>query len=241
MGDIVEKNGPETPARTGKEEALLCIRPVEKKKSIAEVVYKTLKDAIVKGDLMPGQRLVEQRLARKLQVGRAPVHEAVKRLEHRGFVERLPTRGTVVRKVGDDDIREAFGVRAALESYAAYLACEHVTEELLAALLGNINASMHALEKGDLMSVTDLEADFDEMIYRAAGSEVLYKLITTFLDHITRRRTPQRNSMDEVGPFLEAHRALAEAMLRGDRERVEKIARRHVLEKRNLILKREAI
>ena len=149
MRGVPMRKEPRKAGRADPDDFLQWIEPVGKNRSIAQVVYKALKDAIVNGELKPGQRLVEQKLSDKMQVSRVPVREAIKRLEHGGFVQKLPVRGVIVKKISDKDIREAFGVRAALESYAACLACEHVTEESLSALQENIEASARALKNGN--------------------------------------------------------------------------------------------
>jgi DNA-binding GntR family transcriptional regulator len=212
------------------------IDPVGKNKSMAEVVYKALKNAIVNGDLKPGQRLVEQKLSDKMQVSRGPVREAIKRLEQYGFVARLPVRGIIVKKVSEEDVHEAFGIRAALESYAAYQACEHVDDEMIKALENSIESSFRALNKGDLEKVMELNTQFHEMIYRAAKSEMLYKLINTFIDYIARYRKPLLSSKSIAIASLEGHKAMVDAMRRGDKENVERIVKSHILQGRNFIL-----
>lgn len=221
----------------GRNDFLQCFGPVGRNRSMAQMVYEALKDAIVNGNLKPGQRLVEQRISDRMHVSRVPVREAIKRLEHRGFVQRLPVRGVIVRKISDEEIREVFGIRAALESYAASLACEHATKEFLAALQKNIEASSRALEDGYLKKAMDLDSEFDEMIYRAAGSKVLHRLITTFLDHIARYRKPLIRSRNDARVFLEGRRAILQAIMRRDRENVERIAKSHILQCRNQVLK----
>ena len=226
--------GKEMQEETG--EFLKGVDPVGKSRSVAEVVYRTLKNAIVNGDLKPGQRLVEQKLSDKMQVSRVPVREAIKRLEQYGFVARLPIRGIIVKKVSEQDVKEAFGVRAALESYAAYQACEHVDDEMIAALEKSIEASFRALKKGDLEKVRELNTQFHDMIYRASKSEMLYKLIQTFMDYIARYRKPLLSSESNALVSLEGHKAMVDAMRRGDKENVERIVKSHILQGRNFIL-----
>jgi len=228
------KRGEEMQDETG--EFLKGIDPVGKSKSMAEVVYKTLKNAIVNGDLKPGQRLVEQKLSDRMQVSRVPVREAMKRLEQYGFVARLPVRGIIVKKVSEEDVNEAFGIRAALESYAAYQACEHANDELIASLEDIIEASYRALKKGDLEKVMDLNTRFHDMMYRAAKSDMLYKLIQTFIEYIARYRKPLLSSESNAVVSLEGHKAMLDAMRRGDKENVERIVKSHILQGRNFIL-----
>ena len=212
------------------------IKPVGKRSSMAEKAYKTLKSAIVNGDLKPGQRLVEQKLSNKMQVSRVPVREAIKKLEQYGFVQRLPVRGIIVKRISEEDVNQAFGIRAALEGYAAYQATEHVDDAMIAALEGIIEASAKAIEEGNLEKVMELNGQFHEMVYKAARSEMLYDLIGTFLDYIARYQKPLLSSTSNAKASLEGHRAMVAAMRRGNKEDVEKTVKAHILEGRNRVL-----
>lgn len=213
------------------------IDPLKKNRSMAEVVYKSLKNAIINGDLKPGQRLVEQKLSDKMRVSRVPVREAIKRLEQYGFVTRLPVRGIIVKKISEADINQAFGIRAALESYASAMACEHISIGMLDALDASIDASTKALKKGDMERVLELNDQFHEMIYKAAESEMLYKLINAFIDYIARYHRPLLSSRENAMASIEGHKAMVDAMRRRDTENVERIVKSHILQGRNFILK----
>ena len=213
------------------------IKPVGKRSSMAEVAYKALRSAIVNGDLKPGQRLVEQKLSDKMQVSRVPVREAIKKLEQYGFVQRLPVRGIIVKKVSEEDVYEAFGIRAALESYAACQATERVDKEMIAALETILDTARKAVEDGKLEKLMELNAQFHEMVYKAAKSEMLYRLISAFLDFVARYHKPLLNSVSRASASIEGHRAMVDAMRRGDTEEVERIVKAHILEGRDIILK----
>jgi DNA-binding GntR family transcriptional regulator len=202
---------------------------------MAEEVYRVLKNAIIHGDLSPGQRLIEQKLSDKMQVSRAPVREAIKKLEQYGFVVRLPERGAVVKKISEGDIEEALGIRAALESYAAARACGNVCNDLIAALEESIKASLKALKEGDLTTVIELDARFHQMIYEMAKSDVLSNLINIFTDYIARYQKPMLISNAGAGDSLRSHNAMVEAMRRGDKENVERIMKSHILQGRDCI------
>ena len=226
--------GKEGKAPTG--DFLKGIRPVGKRSSMAEVAYKALRSAIINGDLKPGQRLVEQKLSDKMQVSRVPVREAIKKLEQYGFVQRLPIRGIIVKKISEADVYEAFGIRAALESYAACQATEHIDKEMIAALETILAAARKAVEDGKLEKLLELNAQFHEMVYKAAKSEMLYRLVSAFLDFVARYHRPLLNSASRASASIEGHKAMVDAMRRGDKEEVERIVKAHILEGRDIIL-----
>ena len=218
-------------SRSGLAGPLEGIGPGERHTSVAEMVFHRLKDAIMRGDLEPGQRLVEQKLSDKLRVSRAPVREALQRLEEYGFVARLPARGIVVKTIPDREREVVLGIRAALESYAAVRVCERAEDELIAALEETIGASARALRDGDAEAAADLDTRFHQMIYEAAGSDMLSRLIGIFVDYTSRCERLLPASRVGAKVSLEHHKAMLEAMRRGDKEEVERIVRANVLQR----------
>ena len=220
----------------GPADFLTGIEPIGKHKSTTEMVYLALKEAIANGDLKPGQRLVEQKLSDKMRVSRVPVRDAIKRLEQGGLAQRLPARGTVVKKISEDDVDEAFEIRAILESFATAQASKHATGGLLASLEGNIQASSEALNRGDVERATSFDDQFHEMIYKATKSGLLTMLIHTLMDYTARNRKPLFRSRQVAQASLDGHRAIVEAMRRGGKQDVEAIVKSHILRDRLLDL-----
>jgi DNA-binding GntR family transcriptional regulator len=102
--------------------------------ALNERVCQTLRDAIVTGKLAPGQRLVEEALAERLGVSRAPIREALAALQREGLVTCLPSRGVMVTVLTRRDVREIYGLRTALECWAVREACRIATPEQLETL-----------------------------------------------------------------------------------------------------------
>ena len=103
-------------------------------KPLRDVVFETLRDAIIKQVLKPGERLMEIQLADEMGVSRTPVREAIRKLELEGLVVMVPRKGAYVAGVSMKDIHEVYEVRAALEMLAVSLAAERITDEELDAL-----------------------------------------------------------------------------------------------------------
>src|SRR5919202_6686418 len=102
--------------------------------SLQEKVYDHLKQAILAGEIQPGERLLETRLAKSLGVSRIPVREAIRKLEREGLIVAFPRRGVYASSLSPRDVDEVYAVRAVLEGLAARLAAEHRTEEQLGRL-----------------------------------------------------------------------------------------------------------
>lgn len=213
------------------------IKPLGKPRSMGDLAYDYLRHAIIKGDIPPGQRLIEVQLSEQMNVSRIPIREAVKKLEQEGLVERSDKRGFKVKNITREEIEETIGIRALLESYAAYLATEHLTDSVVQKLLNSIKSSKKALEKKQFDKVMQLNTQFHEIIYRAAGSTKLYELINDFRDAISRYRRPLLENPDYVGVSLKDHEEMVAAMVKKKKDRVEKLVRKHIMRGIDIILK----
>jgi DNA-binding GntR family transcriptional regulator len=104
---------------------------INSKINAIEKAKKKIENNILDGILYPHQRLIEREIANQLGMSRTPVREALKQLEVEGLVTRLPTRGLVVREITDEDIRNTFVIREALETAAIKLVCEKITDKAI--------------------------------------------------------------------------------------------------------------
>jgi len=212
------------------------IRPVGKPRSVGDAVYDALKAAITKGDLPPGQRLIERQLSLQLRTSRIPIREAIKKLEKDGLLEKLPYRGFVVKSVTEAEIGEIFGIRAVLESYAAYLATEQLTDVLMKKLEKSVRAYRDALARKDVERMMTANAQFHETIYKASGSEKLSTLINNFRDYISRYRKTLLTTHEFAKVSLEDHIRMLDAMNEGNKEKVEALVRKHILRGKAIIV-----
>ncbi len=96
---------------------------------LRDVVFNTLRQAILRGELKPGERLMEIQLANKLGVSRTPIREAIRKLELEGLVLMIPRKGAEVAEITEKNLRDVLEVRCALEELAVQLACDRMDEE----------------------------------------------------------------------------------------------------------------
>ena len=96
---------------------------------LRDVVFNTLRQAILRGELKPGERLMEIQLANKLGVSRTPIREAIRKLELEGLVLMIPRKGAEVAEITEKNMRDVLEVRKALEELAVQLACDKITKE----------------------------------------------------------------------------------------------------------------
>jgi DNA-binding GntR family transcriptional regulator len=213
------------------------IRVVDKTRPIGEMAYVSIKGAIVKGDLHPGQRLVESALSARMGISRIPVREAIKKLEQDGLIEKLGKGGFIVKNPSRKEIEETFGIRACLESYAAALATGHMDAPTIDRLENVLRRYRDALERRDIAKMTQLNNQLDEIIFSTSGSRKLYALIANFRDFIFRYRKVLLTCMEYAAISLSEHEEIVRAMKEGDGERVEKLVRKHLLRGRDILIR----
>ena len=96
---------------------------------LRDVVFHTLREAILKGELKPGERLMELQLASKLGVSRTPIREAIRMLEQEGLAVTIPRRGAEVARMTEKDMKDVLQIREVLDELAVRLACDNITKE----------------------------------------------------------------------------------------------------------------
>jgi DNA-binding GntR family transcriptional regulator len=213
------------------------IKAVGKPRPLGEIAYTTLKDAIVRGDLHPGQRLVESSLSTQMKISRIPVREAIKKLEQDGLVERLDKGGFIVKNPSREEIEETFGIRAVLESYASALATERMNEAISKKLDETLESYREALKRSDIAKMTLMNNQLDEIIFTASGNNRLYALIGNFRDFVSRYRKLLLNCLDYAAISLSEHEKIVEAMKEGDPAKVEKLVREHLIRGKDILIK----
>lgn len=198
-----------------------------KPRTLRSEVLSILRDAIVWGQLAPGQHLKENEIADQLDVSRSPVREAFRHLEQEGLITSIPNQGSFVREFDEHDIRDIFRLRTTLE----VLACELIVERggltdadltYLEALIGQQKA---ASESADFEELTQLDMDFHEFLCEKAGSERLLKMWRSLRTQILVLFYQRfRAYPDYVPATVESdHRAILDALLAANLERISQL------------------
>ena len=117
---------------------------------LRDVVFNTLRNAILKGELEPGERLMEIKLAEKLGVSRTPIREAIRKLELEGLVVMTPRKSAEVARITEEDLTDVLEVRRVLEELAIDLSCQNITDDIIAELEDNLVRFKAAVKKNDI-------------------------------------------------------------------------------------------
>ncbi len=210
---------------------------VHKRKSLREEVYQSLRKSILHGKLKAGQRLIEERLADQVGISRTPVREAFHKLERDELVTRLPKGGFAVREFTKEDVKEIFGIRSALESYAAYLATFHIGPDRISILEKKLKESEDALDKGNHDKVVQLHTEFHDLLYKSCKSKKLVEMISTFRDYFYRYRSALLHIENAIRTSNEDHRQMLEAMKKKKPRLAERLVRKHLERGKELVLR----
>lgn len=202
--------------------------PRIKRQSLGSEVTRVLRRMLIEGRIAPGERLVEDRLAREMGASRTPLREALHRLEQEGLLVRRPRGGYELRPLAPAEVEEAVEMRSRLESYAASLAALRAPEEILAALEQNIAAFAAAHARRDSKALAALNAEFHALLAAGAGSKLLIRLLEV-LEGIVERISWQAATGVEAGCWsLDEHRAIVASLRSRDPEAAARAAAEHV-------------
>jgi DNA-binding GntR family transcriptional regulator len=218
------------------EEPRLVPIKLDNYKPLREIVFETLRDAIITGKLSPGERLMEIQLAEEMGVSRTPVREAIRKLELESFVVMVPRKGAYVAGVSIKDIADVFEVRAALEGLAASLAAERITEEELDQLERSIVSINEVSDGKNIDKVVENDTDFHDLLYRAARNEKLIGIITNLKEQIQRFRATSLAVTGRTKIAVEEHKQIVEALSERDTELAGELARQHIENAENVML-----
>ena len=156
---------------------------------LREAICESLRNAIKKGKLKPGERLMEVQLAEELGISRTPVREAIRKLEQEGYVIMLPRRGTYVSSVSVHDVQEIFEIRTALESLSTGLAARRIENEELERLQKLLTIIEGYIEKRDIDNIVKTDIEFHDLLYHVSRNERLGQIISNLKEQLSRFRT----------------------------------------------------
>ncbi len=203
---------------------------------LRDVVFNTLRRAILRGELLPGERLMEIQLAQRLGVSRTPVREAIRKLELEGLVTMIPRKGAEVAKITVSDLKDVLEVRIALEELAVKDACENITGEQLAALRGANEEFRQVLREGDLMACGQADIKFHEIIYAATNNRRLLQMLSNIREQMYRYRLEYLKDHSKHEALVREHEAICQALQEHDRAKAGEAIRTHIENQKESII-----
>lgn len=204
---------------------------------LRDVVFNTLRKAILKGELKPGERLMEIALAERLGVSRTPVREAMRKLELEGLVVMIPRRGAQVANITEKDLNDVLEVRIALENLSIENACARMTEEQLAELKKAGRYFEETIKEGNLVKLAEADVAFHEVIYKASDNRRLNQVLNNLREQIYRYRVEYLKEEETRNVLVKEHEEIYEAIKNRDVKKAQEISFRHIENQREAIIR----
>ncbi|MFH1490430.1 MAG: GntR family transcriptional regulator [Pseudomonadota bacterium] len=198
------------------------------KKTLNEIIYDDLKEKILKGAISFEERLQEDNLAKDYETSRTPIRDALRKLEQENIIEKLPYGGYRIREVDVEEIEEIFGIRGVLESYAASLATQKISEIDLQEIEGILVKSQKAIDMEDYDAFIDLDSEFHNRLYKASRNDHLLRILQNLWDYFIRFRKISFYAKLTMELSLKDHRMIIQSMKAGNQKAVERLVKEHV-------------
>lgn len=205
---------------------------------LRDVVFNTLRQAIITGEFAPGERLMEIALAERLGVSRTPVREAIRKLELEGLVVMIPRKGAEVAQITEKDLRDSLEVRCNLEELAVKLACERINQEGEEKLKLALSEFKKAVEGKDFQNIVDSDIAFHDVIFEATQNHRLMQIASNLREQVYRYRV-QYIKDKKLHPVLEEeHRLIVDYILKKDVQNAVNTMRKHIINQEEGVIKK---
>jgi len=196
---------------------------------LADDVYEQILSAIVTGQIAPGDRLIQEKIASEINISRTPVREALLRLEQEGVLEMQGRKGFAIRKMKEDEVVQVYGAREAVEGYAAYWLAENRTPQRIAAIQEKVDAE-RAEQTDDVQVEFRLNKAIHRSIVEQSDNKVLLDLFETLWGHGVSLWLFAGTMTNQDPPDPNVHQALLDVISKGSPEQAQAAMIAHVRE-----------
>ena len=204
---------------------------------LRDVVFQTLRQAIVTGEFSPGERLMEIKLANKLGVSRTPVREAIRMLELEGLVVMIPRRGAEVARITEKDLRDALEVRTAIEELSVELACARIDEEGKERLKKACMEFKEAIDTKHVQNIVDGDVKFHDVIFDITQNDRLITIAHNLREQVYRYRVEYVKDFSYHDILVKEHYDITNAILMNDVATAKEIMRKHLYNQELIVIK----
>lgn len=195
---------------------------------LRDVVFQTLREAILRGTIKPGERLMEIQLSQQLGVSRTPVREAIRMLELEGLVNMTPRKGAAVAAISEKSLRDVLEVRCALEELSVRLACERMSWEQFEKLrMANVKFAQVA-ESEDITVIAKSDEAFHDIIYYSTDNDKLILLLNQLREQMYRYRVEHIKMKERRSLLIREHQEIIDALRERDSQTAVLVMRRHI-------------
>lgn len=207
-----------------------------KENPLYEQIYNSLRTSIFSGEMRPGERLVDSRIAEEIGVSRSPVREAFRKLEHDGLLKNK--EGLIfVYEPSLQDVIELYQVRVGLEGVAAYWATQYMPDEEVEKLQNSIYKVENALKNSNINEVVELNTFFHESIVFWSKNSQLQKMMSNIRSRVLLYRNTLFKQYNRRDDFVPEHQSVVTAIHSRDPQLAAKKMSEHTMNDMNLFRK----
>lgn len=195
---------------------------------LRDVVFKTLRQGILTGELKPGERLMEIHLANRLGVSRTPIREAIRKLELEGLVTMIPRRGAEVAQITIKSLQDVLEVRKALDALAIELACARITEEDIQLLKAACDNFEQMTKTKDSTQIAKADVELHDIIVRASHNDKLILMVNNLAEQMYRYRFEHIKDAAQHERLISEHQKIYQSLAARDAIAAAEAVKEHI-------------
>jgi DNA-binding GntR family transcriptional regulator len=203
---------------------------IEDVPTVRAIVAQKLREAIMSGNLKPGQRLVERELCEMMGVSRPSIREALRALEADGLVNTVPHRGPVVSTISLEEARQLYAARAVLEGFAGR-ECARLHDPAVVRRIGEALSRLKAAlarPKPDMIAILEAKTDFYAALIGGCQNAFIERMLKPLHDRITLLRITSMSQPKRINKSLREVTAIWRAIQSGDADLAERCCVDHI-------------
>lgn len=210
---------------------------IQKSRRMREVVYEKLKELIIDGTLLPGSRIIETDYAKKFQISRTPIREAIRMLELEGFVKSQSKGGVTVTGIKKIDIDEIYKIRIALEGIILKEVILKADSNDIKKLEDLMMETKNLLDdKNRIDDVFNLFSEFNDILYEIAKLNRVTEMIKNLNFYMKRFRKMAIDSKKRKGAAFKMHKAIVKAIKEKDVIKILELNKIHLEKSKDFII-----
>ena len=186
--------------------------------SLSSSIFSILRERILKGEFVAGEKIKENQIASELKVSRTPIREAFKQLEQVGLIENVSNRGAFVLGFTKQDIDDIYEIRKAIESIAIIWAMDRISNDEMQKLKETYELMEFYTNKGDIEKILEMNNKFHDIIYKATDSRFLSQILRTYQFYVekTRKAAVVEPKIKET---TQEHKNILDSFINKDKEK----------------------
>ena len=200
----------------------------QKRPTLMSQALQEIREAIRKGKLKPGDRLIETQLAEEMHISRFPIREALRYLEKEGLVETKPFKGTYVSQLTERDMEELYSLRSAIEEFAVRILIKDIDAEKIAQLESVFKSMQQASKNEDLDKLISEDFRFHQTICELSDHRKLLEVWLTLENQLRVFLTIEKQLFGNSAQFVQSHIPILEAIQERKIRPAQKAIRDHL-------------